>query len=77
MAATMGLFVEVSTLQAEKEKSERELERVVTKRMAIEREMEGLECYCQAKMCARCMESLRQCEECEELGMAWEKKARR
>ena len=77
MAAMTELFVEVSTLQAEKEKLERELERVVTKRMAIEREMEGLGCDCQGKMCARCMESLRQCEECEELGRAWEKTARK
>ena len=78
MVALMGLFVEVSSLQAEKEKLEGTLGSVVAKRVGIEKEVEGSGgCQCQAKMCAKCMELLRQCEECEQVGKAWQKASKK
>ena len=73
IAAMEPLFTEVRRLQAEKWMAEREQEKVVGKRVKIEKELDGLECQCHAKMCTKCLELLRQCEECEEAGSTWEK----
>jgi hypothetical protein len=73
IAAMDLLLTEVKRLQAEKEKAEEEQEKVVGRRVKIEKELEGMECNCQARMCKKCLELLRQCEECEEAGVAWEK----
>jgi hypothetical protein len=75
MRDVMGIFVQVSSLQAEKEGMQRELERVGRSRARIEKELAALGCHCHARMCEKCMELLRQCEECEEAGKAWEKMA--
>jgi hypothetical protein len=75
--AVVGMLGELSMLQAEKERRQRELEKLGGKRAQIEEELKGGSCHCQAKMCGKCMELLRQCEDCEELGRAWEKMARK
>lgn len=73
IAAMDPLFTEVRRLQVEKGKAEREQEKMVGGRVKIEEELDGLGCHCQERMCGKCLELLRQCEECEEAGAAWEK----
>ena len=73
IAAMEPLFTEARRLQVEKGMAEMEQEKVVGRRVKIEKELDGLECHCHAKMCRKCLELLRQCEECEEAGAAWEK----
>jgi hypothetical protein len=73
MAAMGSVFTEVRRLQVERGKAEREQEKMIGRRVKIEKELEGLGCHCQAEVCRKCLELLRQCEECEEAGAAWEK----
>jgi hypothetical protein len=75
--AVMRILGELSMLQVEKEARQRELEELGGRRARIEEELKGGGCHCQAKMCAKCMELLRQCEECEEVGRVWEMMARK
>jgi hypothetical protein len=73
IVATDPLITEMRRLQAEKGKAEGEQEKVVEGRVKIEKDLDDLGCHCQERMCRKCLELLRQCEECEEVGAAWEK----
>jgi hypothetical protein len=73
VVAMNSLYTEVRRLHVEREKEEREQEKVIGRRMKIEKELEDLRCDCQMRMCRKCLELLRQCEECEEASAAWEK----
>jgi hypothetical protein len=73
IVAVGQLFTEVRRLDVEKGEMEREQEKAVGRRVKIEKELESLEGHRQAGMCKKCLELLRQCEECEEAGAAWEK----
>jgi len=77
ITAMDALFTEVRRLQVEKGNAEREQEKMVGRRVKIEEELGGLECHCHERMCTTCLELLRQCEECEEAGAAWEKMSTR
>ena len=73
IAAMYSVLTEVRRLQVEKGKAEKDLREVVGRRVKIEKELEGLGCHQTITMCRKCLELLRQCEECEEAGAAWEK----
>ena len=68
-----SLLTEVRRLRVEKGKAEKDQEEVVGRRVKIEKELEGLGRQGRGIMCRKCLELLRQCEECEEAGAAWEK----
>jgi hypothetical protein len=70
--AMYSVLTEVRRLQVEKGKAEKDLSEVIERRIKIEKEREGLGDLPMA-MCGKCLELLRQCEECEEASAAWEK----
>jgi hypothetical protein len=72
IAAMCSVLTEVRRLQVEKGKAEKDQNEAIERRVKIEKEREGLGDLTMA-MCGKCLELLRQCEECEEASAVWEK----